>query len=50
MILVGTLVGMPILMMVVTLAADAVLRAHPSKDDVWRLPKVSSLRAAAPHL
>ncbi|GJD90166.1 hypothetical protein BHAOGJBA_3701 [Methylobacterium hispanicum] len=45
MIIVVALVGMPVALMAVTLAADAMLKAHPSKDDLWRLPKVSSLRA-----
>lgn len=49
MIMIAVLVGMPVVMMVVTLAADAMLRSYPSKDDVWRLPKASSLRAASFH-
>lgn len=47
--MIAGLVGMPILLMAVTLAADAMLKPYPSKDDVWRLPKVSSLRAMTFH-
>ena len=50
MIIVAALAGLPIVLMAVTLAADGVLKSHPSKDDVWRLPKVSSLSAQAPGL
>ena len=48
MIAVLALAGMPILLMGVALLSDAVLRRHPRKDDLWQLPKVSSLGAALP--
>jgi hypothetical protein len=48
MIVIAALVGMPVVLMAVTLAADGVLKPYPTKDDVWRLPKVSSLSGLAP--
>lgn len=46
MIVIAALVGMPIVLMALTLAVDGVLKQHPSKDDVWKLPKVSSVSLA----
>ena len=44
--MIAAIVGMPIVLMAVTLVAGAVLRKHPTKDDIWQLPKVSSVSLA----
>ncbi len=49
MIIIAALVGMPVVLMAVTLAVDAMLKPYPSKDDLWRLPKGSSLSSATSH-
>ena len=43
MIGVGAMIGVPIVLMAQTLAVDSVLKHHPNKDDLWQLPKVSSV-------
>ncbi len=37
------LVSMPCLLMIVTIVASRRLEAFPGKDDLWELPKPSSL-------
>ena len=40
----ATLFGMPCLLMTLSLIIGRRLEAYPGKDDVWQLPKASSLR------
>ncbi|GJD57280.1 hypothetical protein [Methylobacterium dankookense] len=44
--MIAAIVGMPIILMAVTLAVDGVLKRYPRKDDIWQLPKVSSVSFA----
>jgi hypothetical protein len=41
--LAALLLLMPILMTAITLAAGERLEAYPSKDDLWQLPRRSSV-------
>lgn len=36
--------AMPCLLMTISLAAAKRLASHPGKDDLWQLPRPSSLR------
>ncbi len=46
MVVIAAIIGMPIVLMAVTLAVDGVLKRYPRKDDVWQLPKTSSISYA----